>query len=65
MGISVMWLLSLIFGSLYYGNCDTAMNMTVYNVLYDIVLLTILIGGTRVVLHRQDEKKAEFGITHE
>ena len=42
-----------------------AMNMTVYNVMYDIVLLIILIGGTRVVLHRQDEKKMEFGITHE
>jgi len=64
-GISVMWLLSLIVGSIYYGNCDMAMNMTVYNTLYDIVLLIILIGGTRVVLHRQDEKKAEFGITHE
>lgn len=64
-GISIMWLLSLIIGSLYYGNCDIAMNMNVYNVLYDIMLLTILLGGTRVVLHRQDEKKAEFGITHE
>ncbi len=64
-GISVMWLISLIVGSIYFGNSDMAMVMTNYNVLFDILLLSVLIGGTRVVLHRQDEKKEEFGITHE
>ncbi len=64
-GTSVMWLISLITGSVYFGNSDMAMVMTNYNVLFDIVLLSALIGGTRVVLHRQDEKKEEFGITHE
>ena len=64
-GISVMWLISLIIGSVYFGNSDMAMVMTNYNVLFDILLLSVLIGGTRVVLHRQDEKKDEFGITHE
>ena len=64
-GISIMWILSLIAGSIYYGNCDMAMNMTVYNVLFDIVLISALVCGLRVIIHRQDEKKEEFGITHE
>ena len=64
-GTSVMWLISLIIGSLYYGNCDMAMNMINFNILYDIVLLSALIAGIRVIMHRQDEKKEEFGITHE
>lgn len=64
-GISVMWLVSLIISSLYYGNCDMAMNMYTYSILSDIVLLSALICGLRVIMHRQDEKKVEFGITHE
>ena len=64
-GISIMWLISLIAGSIYYGNCDMAMNMLTFSILFDIVILSALIGGLRVVIHRQDEKKEEFGITHE
>lgn len=64
-GISVMWLVSLIATALYCGNCDITQNMYTFNVLFDIMLLSGFIGGIRVILHRQDEKKEEFGITHE
>lgn len=64
-GISIMWFVSLIVTAIYCGNCDITSNMYTFNVLFDIMLLGGLIGGIRVILHRQDEKKNEFGITHE
>lgn len=64
-GISIMWFVSLIVTAIYCGNCDVTSNMYTFNVLFDIMLLGGLIGGIRVILHRQDEKKNEFGITHE
>lgn len=64
-GAVIMWLLSLISTSLYFGNCDITSNMYTFNILFDILLLAGLIGGLRVVIHRQEEKKEEFGITHE
>jgi len=64
-GIAFMWLISLVATAIYYGNCDITQNMYTFNVLFDIMIISGLIGGIRVVLHRQDEKKKEFGITHE
>lgn len=64
-GIAVMWFISLIATAIYHGNCDVTSNMYTFNVLFDIMLVGGLVGGIRVVLHRQDEKKEEFGITHE
>lgn len=64
-GIAIMWLVSLVATSIYCGNCDITQNMYTFNILFDIMLVSALIGGIRVILHRQDEKKEEFGITHE
>ena len=64
-GIAAMWFMSLIATAIYCGNCDIAQNMYNFNILFDIMIVSGLIGGIRVVLHRQDEKKDEFGITHE
>ena len=64
-GIAIMWFISLIATSFYCGNSDIARNMYTYNILFDIMFLSGLIGGLRVVIHIQNEKKEEFGITHE
>ena len=64
-GVAIMWLVSLIVTAIYCGNCDITQNMYTFNVLFDIMLLSGLIGGIRVILQGQDEKKEEFGITHE
>lgn len=64
-GISIMWFISLIVSAIYCGNCDITSNMYTFNVLFDIMMVGGLVGGIRVILHRQDEKKDEFGITHE
>lgn len=64
-GIAIMWFLSLVATAIYCGNCDITQNMYTFNILFDIMLLSGLIGGIRVILQGQDEKKEEFGITHE
>ncbi len=64
-GISIMWFVSLVVTAIYQGNCDVTSNMYTFNVLFDILLVGGLIGGIRIILHRQDEKKSEFGITRE
>ena len=64
-GIAIMWFVSLVATAIYCGNCDITQNMYTFNILFDIMLVSGLIGGIRVILHRQDEKKEEFGITHE
>lgn len=64
-GIALMWFISLIATAVYCGNSDVARNMYTYNILFDIMFLSAIIGGLRVIIHRQEEKKKEFGITHE
>ena len=64
-GVAVMWIISLVASSVYFGNCDIANNMITFNLLFDILFLGGFIGGVRVVIHGQEEKKASFGITHE
>lgn len=63
--LAVMWILTLISTTLYCGNCDTISNMYTFNVIFDILLTTGFICGVRTIIHRQEEKKEEFGITHE
>ncbi len=64
-GIAIMWFISLVTTAVCHGNSDVTNNMYTFNVLFDIMLLGGLIGGIRIILHRQDEKKDTFGITHE
>ncbi len=63
--IATAWFVSLIASAIYCGNCDIARNMYTSSILFDIMLLTALIGGASIVIQRQNEKKKEFGITHE
>lgn len=64
-GISIMWFISIISTAVYCGNSDIAKNMYTSNILFDIMLISGLICGLRIIIHRQEEKKKEFGITHE
>lgn len=64
-GISVMWLLSLIGTTIINGNCDITKNVYIFNVLFDILFVSAVVGGIRIMLEKRDENKEKFGITHE
>lgn len=64
-GLALIWLISLIAATVQNGNCDIASNMYTFNVIFDILLVSAIIGGIRVLLKMRDDKKAQFGITHE
>ena len=64
-GISAMWFLSLIGTVIVNGNCDITKNAYIFNVLFDILLVSAAVGGIRIMLEKRDENKEKFGITHE
>lgn len=63
--LPVIWLLALIGAAVTNGACEIWSTMYTFNVIFDIMLVFALIGGIRIMLKSRDEKKKEFGITHE
>lgn len=64
-GICIMWFLSLIGTVVLNGNCDITKNIFTFNVLFDILFVSAVVGGIRIMLEKRDENKKKFGITHE
>ncbi|MBR0278114.1 MAG: hypothetical protein IJQ50_06620 [Clostridia bacterium] len=64
-GIAVMWIISLITAAIYNGNCNITINTYTFNVLFDIMLVSAIVGGIRVLLNKSDENKKKYSITRE
>ena len=64
-GLGVMLVASLVASALYHGNCDVNFNMYTFSVIFDIMFISGLVTGIRLIIMGQDEKKEKFGITHE
>lgn len=63
--LSLMLIVSAFSTAIYYGNCDITANMYTFNIIFDILIVSAIIGGSRIMLKQRDEKKKQFGITRE
>ena len=45
-----------------YGEAALSENMFLFNIVYDIILLNAVIGGTIIASNRRDTLKEKYGI---
>ena len=63
--LPIMWILSLAAAVVLNGNCDIYMTSYTFSIIFDTMVMFAAIGGIRIMLKNRDDKKAQYGITHE